>query len=69
MQKNYLMRYLINMELGHVVYLLFCAGFAVSYTRTVEGFVNKIGVAIIAIIFCPFLMSLAINEYLEKNLE
>lgn len=57
------------MELGHVVYFLFCAGFAVSYVKNLDGLMNKIGVSVIAFIFCPFLMSLAINEYLEKNLE
>ncbi len=57
------------MDLWHLIYFIFCAGFSISYVQKIEKLWDKIGVSIIAFIFCPFLLAIEINEYLEKQLD
>ena len=53
------------MELFQLAYFLFCAGFAVAYVNDIKSFPNRVGVGIIAFIFCPLLLGAAISEYLN----
>lgn len=55
------------MELFHLVYFLFCAGFAIAHSNDIKGFPNRVGVAIITFIFCPLFLGVAVHEYLNTE--
>lgn len=55
------------MELFQLAYFLFCAGFAIAYVKDIKGFPDRVGVAIIAFIFCPLLLGVAVSEYFNTK--